>query len=61
MYPLDTNVVSEVRKAKTGKADKNVVEWAGKVAAKSLFLSVITVLELEIGIQLVEQRDLAQV
>lgn len=60
MYLLDTNVVSELRKAKAGKADKNVIEWAGKVSADSLFLSVITILELEIGIQLVERRDPTQ-
>ena len=60
MYLLDTNVVSELRKAKAGKADKNVIEWASNVSAESLFLSVITILELEIGIQLVERRDSAQ-
>ena len=60
MYLLDTNVVSELRKARAGKADKNVIEWAGSVSADSLFLSVITILELEIGIQLVERRDSAQ-
>ena len=57
MYLLDTNVISELRKAKSGKADKNVVAWASGVSAASLFLSVITVLELETGILLVERRD----
>lgn len=57
MYLLDTNVVSELRKAKTGKADKNVVAWAGGVPATRLFLSAITILELETGILLVERRD----
>jgi len=60
MYLLDTNVVSELRKAKAGKADKNVIAWAASVSANSLFLSVITILELEIGIQLVERRDPTQ-
>ena len=60
MYLLDTNVVSELRKAKVGKADKNVIAWAVSVSANSLFLSVITILELEIGIQLVERRDPTQ-
>ena len=50
MYLLDTNVVSELRKAKSGKADKNVVGWANSVSATRLFISVITVLELETGI-----------
>lgn len=60
MYLLDTNVVSELRKAKAGKADRNVIAWAGNVSADNLFLSVVTILELEIGIQLVERRDPAQ-
>lgn len=57
MYLLDTNVVSELRKAKSDKADKNVVAWASSVSATSLYLSAITVLELETGILLVERRD----
>jgi hypothetical protein len=60
MYLLDTNVISELRKAKTGKADKNVVAWANTVPATCLFLSVITILELEKGLLLVERRDPAQ-
>ena len=31
MFVLDTNVVSELRKAKAGKADKNVTAWAASV------------------------------
>ena len=57
MYVLDTNVVSELRRAKTGKADKNVLAWANDVPAGRLFLSVVSVLELEIGIRLMERRD----
>jgi len=33
MYLLDTNVVSELRKAKAGRADKNVKAWADGVPA----------------------------
>ena len=57
MYLLDTNVISELRKAKSDKADKNVVAWANTVSATSLFLSVITILELETGILLIERQD----
>ncbi len=60
MYLLDTNVISELRKARFGKADKNVVTWANSVSAARLFLSVITVLELETGVLLLERRDPAQ-
>ncbi len=60
MFLLDTNIISELRKAKSGKADKNVVAWANSVSATSLYLSVITILELETGILLIERRDSAQ-
>ena len=60
MYLLDTNVISELRKAKSGKADRNVVLWADSVSAPSLYLSVITILELETGVLLIEHRDPAQ-
>jgi hypothetical protein len=39
MYLLDTNVVSELRKAAQGRADANVVTWADSVAGSDLFLS----------------------
>lgn len=57
MYLLDTNVISELRKAKSGKADKKVIKWAEKIPVSNLFLSAITILELETGILLVERRD----
>jgi toxin FitB len=57
MFVLDTNVVSELRKAKAGKADRNVAAWAAGVPADALFLSAITILELETGVLLVQRRD----
>jgi hypothetical protein len=54
MFLLDTNVVSELRKA---KAEPNVTAWAASVPIGSLFVSVITILELETGVLLVERRD----
>lgn len=60
MYLLDTNVVSELRKSKTDKADKSVIAWASKAPTSSLFLSVITLLELETGVLLMERRDTTQ-
>ena len=60
MYLLDTNVISELRKAKTGKADAKVIAWAERVPIPNLFLSVITLLELETGVLLIERRDPAQ-
>lgn len=60
MYLLDTTVISELRKAKSGKADQKVLAWAESVPASSLYVSAITVLELETGVLLVERRDPAQ-
>jgi len=60
MYLLDTNIISEMRKAKTGKIDKNVAAWASHVSTATLFVSVITILELELGVCLIERRDTAQ-
>ena len=57
MYLLDTNVVSELRKAAARKADPKVLAWANGVSTALLFLSAVTVLELEIGVLLVERRD----
>jgi predicted nucleic acid-binding protein len=60
MYVLDTNVVSEMRKIRLGRADSNVALWADSVDAVDLFVSAITVQELEIGVLLAERRDPAQ-
>lgn len=60
MFLLDTNVVSELRKAKAGRADKNVVAWAANASASTMFVSAITIQELEIGVLLAERRDAAQ-
>ena len=57
MYLLDTNVVSELRKARAGKADRNVTRWAAQVPLTQLFVSVVTIHELEIGVLLAERRD----
>ena len=57
MFILDTNVVSELRKARLGKAHPEVVAWADQVDAASLYLSAITVLELEAGVLQMERRD----
>lgn len=57
MFLLDTNVVSELRKARAGRADENVAAWAAGASAASMFVSVITIQELEIGVLLAERRD----
>ena len=60
MFLLDTNVVSELRKVRAGKADAGVSAWAVSVDASALFLSAITVMELEMGVLQVERRDTMQ-
>jgi toxin FitB len=60
MYVLDTNVVAELRKAKSGRADQGVTAWAESVAASSLFVSAISLMELERGILLMQRRDRTQ-
>ena len=60
MFILDTNVVSELRKIRLGRADAQVALWADSVESVELYLSSITVQELEIGVLLAERRDPAQ-
>ncbi|MEO0566524.1 MAG: type II toxin-antitoxin system VapC family toxin [Pseudomonadota bacterium] len=55
MFLLDTNVVSELRKGP--KADKAVMANMANKDPHTLFLSVISVLELEIGVKRIERRD----
>jgi predicted nucleic acid-binding protein len=60
MFLLDTNVVSELRKFKTGRANPNVVAWVKTVQKSNLFLSAIVIAEIEVGILRVERKDPAQ-
>jgi predicted nucleic acid-binding protein len=57
MYLLDTNVISEVRKAGAGKADANVLMWIALMPEEALFISAITMFELELGVLQMERRD----
>lgn len=55
MFILDTHVISELRK---GKPQQSVAvrQWASGQASNQLFLSAITLLELELGIQALERK-----
>ena len=57
MYVLDTNIVSEIRKSKTGRADPAVVDWSRRVPTGLTYISAITIQELEHGVLLAERRD----
>ena len=60
MYVLDTNVISEFRKASIGKADRQVAAWANSVPLESMFLSSVCILEMELGTLMMERRDAMQ-
>jgi predicted nucleic acid-binding protein len=55
MYLVDTNVLSEIRRRH--RAHPNVLKWAESVHIRDLFLSVITILEIETGVLMVRRRD----
>jgi hypothetical protein len=57
MVLLDTNLVSELRKVRSGKADPGVAAWAERVDAACLFLSAVSLHEPELGVRLMERRD----
>ncbi len=46
-YLLDTNVISEMRKARTPKIDPQVSNWTDTVDAGDMFISAITIMEIE--------------
>ena len=60
MYLLDTNVVSEIRKIQQGKADTHLSAWVRQIPANQMYISAITLLELETGIMRIERKDAAQ-
>jgi predicted nucleic acid-binding protein len=54
MYLLDTDVLSELRKR---KRNPNVVKWIGAVTERDLYLSAVTVAEIERGIEQQRKPD----
>ena len=55
MYVLDTNVISELRQGKP-KQSAQVRAWAAGQPTRQLFLSAISILELEKGVMALERR-----
>ena len=55
MFLLDTNVISELRHGKPNQSSQ-VRRWAAGQSTGRLFLSAITILELEQGILALERR-----
>ncbi len=58
MFLLDTNIVSELRLP--DRANPNVAYWADQVPSTSMYLSVISLQELETGVLRMERRDPVQ-
>ena len=58
MFLLDTNVLSELRRR--DRTNPNVAVWADRVHASDLFLSAITILEVEAGTLSLLRRDARQ-
>ncbi len=58
-FLLDTNVVSELRK-RSDVVDAQVLGWARRYPARDLYISVVTVMEIELGVALLERRDRRQ-
>ncbi len=56
-YLLDTNVLSEIRKIKFGRADPQVTLWDSSVDSNDFYLSVIVIQELEVGMLRSEKND----
>lgn len=57
MYLLDTNIVSELRRPKPHKA---VLKWIADVPVDQLFLSAVTVGEIQAGIEITREQDAAK-
>ncbi len=57
MYLLDTNIVSELRKP---KPHGGVLAWLQSVDDKQLFLSAVTLGEIQAGIELTREQDVAK-
>ena len=55
MYLLDTNIISELRRQKPHGA---VVSWLQGIEDKDLFISVVTIGEIQAGIEITREQDM---
>ena len=60
MFLVDTNVISESRKVRSGRAAPEVVAWLRATDPSTTFISAMSLFELELGVVLIERRDSAQ-
>ena len=59
MYLLEAGIVLELRKARAGRTDAGLTAWANAVAPQDMFLSAVSLLELESGAARLERTDKA--
>ncbi len=57
MFLIDTNVISESRKIRSGRAASEVVAWLKITDPSTTFISAMSLFELELGVVRVERRD----
>jgi len=60
MFLIDTNVISESRKIRSGRAEPEVVVWLQATDPSTTFISAMSLFELELGVVHVERRDPTQ-
>jgi predicted nucleic acid-binding protein len=60
MFLIDTNVISESRKIRSGRAAPEVVAWLKSTDPSTTFISAMSLFELELGVVRIERRDSAQ-
>lgn len=54
MFLLDTNVVSELRRPRPQQA---VIDWISDVPSEQLFVSAVTIGEIQAGIEITREQD----
>ena len=57
MYLLDTNIISELRKP---RPYPELVSWLRKIPDSSLYISAITIGEIQAGIEITREQDIAK-
>jgi predicted nucleic acid-binding protein len=58
MFLLDTNVISELRRP--DRANAGVLSWARNQPVEAVFISVVSIMELELGVLSMERQDIRQ-
>lgn len=55
MYLVDTNVVSELRRL---RPNRRVIKWISDVPPEQLFISAVTISEIQAGIEVTREQDM---